>query len=1014
MVGKTFYKNIAIILFIILTMVFMVQCRPKDNVEPNIIEHSPNGNDIAPNIEKFTVTFDKDMNESTINQSSFYLSKTSDDTVINADSIIYTDKTATYNITTELDYNTEYTVIVKNTVADLSGNTLKNDYSWTFTTTSEPDNTPPSITNKIPDADASNVPSNSKIAITFSEDIEQSTITNQNIIIKTTSDNTVVAGGLLYSNKVVEFTPDNDLEFLTEYNITVKTSITDLVGNNLDKEYSWSFTTGEAPDLDAPSIVEHTPLADAEGVATDISEISVTFNEAVMNINDTTFIVEDGDSNPLTASEISVNEAVAVFTIDGELSEMTTYTVLLKGGAGGISDVAGNVPAEDYSFSFTTGDFTNPYVVSHTPTTDETEVAWDLGTIEIIFNEPIKSNPSPTLTLEKTSDSTPVSGSLTVYASQGKLTLSNLPNLELETQYTVKVSDVVDMNGNSMSAEYSFNFTSEEPLELESKKVYTTSYGVTMLETVPTTQSGDTYINNVDIGTFIYYDFNKELDPNSIDSVISIDRDTLYNPYGSNETNWDSINLTVELDPNDSSILIVRPIIQFYTPSEDEWKEAPDDGSGYVNWEGIRNGYRYDVALTGGSAGIKSLRGIPLSGNDEWNFETTDVDWGLYWFGTDGACEKYISGQDNQYYNDSNDVIIYGHGWQDNSTKRDYWRPSPKFFMNEGDEDIIPISEEDASLAWINDGWNLGMFMWAQFADEGEVKDAQAKMWTDSYSGVGMRYRLPDDSQASTNAPFKSSTELFHEAYKSCLASNTASEIRLMGHSLGNQIVTNLAKHLIDDHNNGVIADNLLPTRITHMDPFWSKDEWSYLGGIRVGEKVYSLLTEIINYYDNNITSKTMAYEYFKTSHMYEGARLIGGFWSGGAGQQEDAENISKIAYFNVVLLGYMHIGNALNISHQHYLANFAYLSSRSYKDITGYNWYANSTNDFIRDRMNYYDDNMYYDNGAVDITHTQGISISPYVGNTIGGVDTPTTSDDSYVACPWWWHFQDIPNWSW
>ena len=44
-------------------------------------------------------------------------------------------------------------------------------------------------------------------------------------------------------------------------------------------------------------------------------------------------------------------------------------------------------------------------------------------------------------------------------------------------------------------------------------------------------------------------------------------------------------------------------------------------------------------------------------------------------------------------------------------------------------------------LKWKADGWNVAIFYWNQMADEDEVKDAEAKIWSTN-GPKGMRYRL--------------------------------------------------------------------------------------------------------------------------------------------------------------------------------------------------------------------------------------------------------------------------------
>ena len=58
--------------------------------------------------------------------------------------------------------------------------------------------------------------------------------------------------------------------------------------------------------------------------------------------------------NTLVPATISYNAATATLTPNAALAPNTVYTAKLKGGAGGVSDVAGNPLAADYTWSFTT------------------------------------------------------------------------------------------------------------------------------------------------------------------------------------------------------------------------------------------------------------------------------------------------------------------------------------------------------------------------------------------------------------------------------------------------------------------------------------------------------------------------------------------------------------------------------------------------------------------------------------------------------------------------------------
>ena len=80
------------------------------------------------------------------------------------------------------------------------------------------------------------------------------------------------------------------------------------------------------------------------------------------------------------------------------LAFATVYTVTVRGGAGGVTDVAGNAMAADVSWSFTTQpdpnpppDTTPPTVIGTTPTAGATGVA-PTANVTVTFNEPMNGN----------------------------------------------------------------------------------------------------------------------------------------------------------------------------------------------------------------------------------------------------------------------------------------------------------------------------------------------------------------------------------------------------------------------------------------------------------------------------------------------------------------------------------------------------------------------------------------------------------------------------------------------
>jgi hypothetical protein len=79
-----------------------------------------------------SATFSEAMDPSTITTSTFTLTGPGTTPVVGA--VNYSDTTAVFQPTTELAYDTEYTVTVTTGVEDLAGNSLASNYVWTFKT----------------------------------------------------------------------------------------------------------------------------------------------------------------------------------------------------------------------------------------------------------------------------------------------------------------------------------------------------------------------------------------------------------------------------------------------------------------------------------------------------------------------------------------------------------------------------------------------------------------------------------------------------------------------------------------------------------------------------------------------------------------------------------------------------------------------------------------------------------------------------------------------------------------
>lgn len=182
-----------------------------------------------------TVTFNEPIDTATLGISTFLLSGG----IVGTVKYDVPSKTATFYPAVNLSHNTTYTATITSDVKDLSGNALASPYSWTFTTGSESDTTPPTIQTVSPVQGAVAVQINPVITAVFSEEMDftsfdPTTILLTNSGIKDISYNQI--------SKTVSFRPESNLSYGTTYTVTI-TGVKDKSGNVIASPYTWTFTT---------------------------------------------------------------------------------------------------------------------------------------------------------------------------------------------------------------------------------------------------------------------------------------------------------------------------------------------------------------------------------------------------------------------------------------------------------------------------------------------------------------------------------------------------------------------------------------------------------------------------------------------------------------------------------------------------------------------------------------------------------------------------------------------------
>ncbi len=118
-----------------------------------------------------------------------------------------------------------------------------------FETSVDPDTSPPVVIGRQPATGASGVPLNAMIAAAFNEPLDPQSVTNSCALLMRDS-NTPVDAQVSYDapGRRVLMTPVTSLEYQTTYTVRLSAGgVTDLAGNSLVSDQSWSFTTAPPP-----------------------------------------------------------------------------------------------------------------------------------------------------------------------------------------------------------------------------------------------------------------------------------------------------------------------------------------------------------------------------------------------------------------------------------------------------------------------------------------------------------------------------------------------------------------------------------------------------------------------------------------------------------------------------------------------------------------------------------------------------------------------------------------------
>ncbi|WP_307101759.1 CBM96 family carbohydrate-binding protein [Arthrobacter globiformis] len=416
---------------------------PGDTTAPTVTGTSPAGGAtgvaVAANV---TGTFSEAMDAATITSATFTLQAGT--TAVPA-AVTYnsTDRVATLNPDADLAAGATYTATIKGGaggVKDVAGNALVSDRTWTFTTaaaggTSETVTLTPTADSYVSSGSAGTNFGTANILRVDASPVEATYLkfdlspyagrTLQSAVlqlrvggnpstgtqnVKLVTIDTWTEGGITFNNRPALGTGIGTFGPTTaNTNLSVPLTVSGLTaelgqllslgmdtassdGLELSSKEAGTTTApklvltlspgGGGGDTTAPTVTGTSPAGGATGVAV-AANVTGTFSEAMdaATITSATFTLQAGTTAVPAAVTYNSTDRVATLNPDADLAAGATYTATIKGGAGGVKDVAGNALVSDRTWTFTTAAAGGTSeTVTLTPTADSYVSSGSAGT----------------------------------------------------------------------------------------------------------------------------------------------------------------------------------------------------------------------------------------------------------------------------------------------------------------------------------------------------------------------------------------------------------------------------------------------------------------------------------------------------------------------------------------------------------------------------------------------------------------------------------------------------------
>ena len=423
------------------------------------------------------ITFNKDLDESSVNPDTFVVTKKIGEILTVKGNIVFQSKSTVIfdpEYSSAMDPLVEYSVKITDGVKDTENINLQSGYSFKFKTCPP---AKPVIISTYPRDGANDVSTGGIINITFSKVMDASSFDASTFKVVENGFVPITGDISATDSNVVYFDPEgiSPMKYSTEYTVTITNGVKDTKDIYLESDYTFSFTTAEP---EKPKISSTNPINGVGGVPLS-SPIEVTFNKLMIVSSfvypSTVTVTKAGSPDPVNCV-ISFNDYNSdngtgrVLHIDpegsAEMNPLTVYTVTITDDVIDSDGLHLEEDCTDCTFSFSTKDRELPVITGTDPDPETLSEKIPLNQkIAVTFNNLIDASSvsSSTFIVTKGEFDDPVSGVFTFENYKIIFDPEGILDMEPLTLYKVRITTgVKDKDGQNLEVEYPFSFTTAD------------------------------------------------------------------------------------------------------------------------------------------------------------------------------------------------------------------------------------------------------------------------------------------------------------------------------------------------------------------------------------------------------------------------------------------------------------------------------------------------------------------------------------------------------------------------